>query len=594
MKKFFYLILFTVTSLVNAADIQIIELNNKSIDQLILEDKAKKIKQESNLLNDDIDNWNVLQDENISDQDNLQDPSGNVESFSENQITELLGLWENVNKEEIIFLLDNISQIQSKKLKKELLDMLNINQKLPDNFSKDDFNKLMIDTLLMLGDRKKAYEIIKSMQIDLDNKYEIFYKKFLINYLLSSYQLSEACSLRNLIENANNKLNSNFYLKIDIFCLILKEKFDEANLLNSLLIESGEIDDYFQSLYEIIKNSDNEVTIDSKNINEKNIFLYSAMHRIGNLPLTSKFLEIDPMNLSMPIILSSSTDISLRIKSAHYAFLNNLISEDSLAALYQTVDFSYEDLNNPSKFIDSIEGKVEIGMAYFYQLINIQLLPKTRLNSIIKFWEFAKKNDYEEIAFTLSLKNLDSIEPSNDLVNYGPNIAKAYIYNQDYEKAEKWILFSENLLMNDIDIENLNTTKLLLNLSNVKDGFKFNEVLLSNFEDIKQNKLNNNELFYLIFMSLGEFEKNDFELFRKINDKRSMPSLYILDMIRDSVKNDNQIQLLLSILVGMDGKSWNELHPEHFRLILMSLKEYKNGSIYNDILFEILNLNNII
>ena len=58
-----------------------------------------------------------------------------------------------------------------------------------------------------------------------------------------------------------------------------------------------------------------------------------------------------------------------------------------------------------------------------------------------------------------------------------------------------------------------------------------------------------------------------------------MPSLYMLNMIRDSAKNDNQIQLLLSILASMDGKKWNDLHPEHFRLILLSLKEYKQGNI---------------
>ena len=120
------------------------------------------------------------------------------------------------------------------------------------------------------------------------------------------------------------------------------------------------------------------------------------MHRIGNLPLASKFLEIDPINLSIPIILSSSTNIDLRIKSAHYAFSNNLISEDSLAALYQTVDFSYEELNNPSDFIGSIKDNTEISMAYFYQLINIQLLPITRLNSIINFGILLKKIDLKK------------------------------------------------------------------------------------------------------------------------------------------------------------------------------------------------------
>ena len=77
------------------------------------------------------------------------------------------------------------------------------------------------------------------------------------------------------------------------------------------------------------------------------------MHRIGNLPLTEKFLEIDPLNLSLPIILSYSSEIDLRLKSAHFAFFNNLINVDSLAALYQTVDFTYDELNNPSKVISS-------------------------------------------------------------------------------------------------------------------------------------------------------------------------------------------------------------------------------------------------
>ena len=44
----------------------------------------------------------------------------------------------------------------------------------------------------------------------------------------------------------------------------------------------------------------------------------------------------------------------------------------------------------------------------------------------------------------------------------------------------------------------------------------------------------------------------------------------------------------------MNGKTWNELHPEHFRLILLTLENYKQGDIYNDMLLEILYDNNII
>ena len=106
------------------------------------------------------------------------------------------------------------------------------------------------------------------------------------------------------------------------------------------------------------------------------------MHRVGNIPLNEKFLFLDPINTAMPIILSSSTDIKLRLKAAHLAYLNNLLNIDSLAALYQAVDFSYDELNDPSSILPSFDQNTEIGMAYYYQLINIQLLQLTRLLSI--------------------------------------------------------------------------------------------------------------------------------------------------------------------------------------------------------------------
>lgn len=594
-KLFIYLICIFFSYTLKAADIQIINLNNKSIDQLINDDETFN---DGKLIDLSEDNLEIS--ENIEDENSIEIfIDEELELITDNTIIELPGIWENVNKEEILFLFNNVTEIKSKKLKMELLNSLTINQKLPSGFKKEDFNKLIIDALLMLGDRKKAYEIIQSVQIDEESEYESFYKKFSINYLLSSYKLSEACSLRNTINNKKIEIDLNFYLKVDIFCLILEEKFNEANLLNSLLIESGEEDNYFQDLFEKLQNLELEINIDHKNINEENIFLYSAMHRIGNLPLTLKFLEIDPINLSIPIILSSSTNIDLRIQSAHFAFSNNLISEDSLAALYQTVDFSYDELNNSSDFISSIENNIEISMSYFYQLINIQLLPKTRLNAIIKFWDFAKKNNLEKIAYALSFKSLNTIVPSDEFAIYGPDISKAYIYNIDFEKAKKWLLFSENLLVDDISIKNLNSTKLLLNLSNFNDDLNFTEVLVTNLKKImqsynEQDKLNKNELFYLIFSSLGDVEQNNFKILKKITDDRYMPSLYLLNMMRNSLESNSQIQILLAVLVSMDGKKWNELHPEHFRLILLSLKDYKQGSIYNDILLEILNDNKII
>ena len=92
----------------------------------------------------------------------------------------------------------------------------------------------------------------------------------------------------------------------------------------------------------------------------------------------------------MPIILSFATDINLRLRAAHFAFLENLINIDSLAALYQTVDFTYDQLYNPSEVLSTLNGNTEIGMAYFYQLINVHSF-HYKIEAIIQFWGCRKK-----------------------------------------------------------------------------------------------------------------------------------------------------------------------------------------------------------
>ena len=149
-----------------------------------------------------------------------------------------------------------------------------------------------------------------------------------------------------------------------------------------------------------------KLQIDAANlkIDEDKIFLYSAMHRIGNIPLSNQFLLLDPINLSMPIVLSNATNIELRLKAAHIAFFNKKLNIDSLSALYQAVDFTYDELNNLSKIMPTLNKNAEKGMAYFYQLINIQILPISRLEAILKFWEFAEKNNLELIALSFHYK----------------------------------------------------------------------------------------------------------------------------------------------------------------------------------------------
>ena len=619
IKLLIFICIFFFNFNIFATEVEVIELHNKTFDQLIfendevfLDDKQKDKKKLDEVINDEKKNsvvseeiiYDVESDEDLNNNNDNDNDNDNNADNSNNLVLELPSIWEQTTKEDLIFLLKNLNTIDSKVLKNEIISNLNLNNLLPNDINENEFKKIIIDTLLKLDERKKTYQIVQSFSIDDSDTNFSFYQEFILNYLLSTYNLNEACVYRNEIKEYNLKSNSNFFLKIDIFCLVLEERFDEANLLNSLLIESGEADNYFQYLFIKLQNNQFEEKIDISvnNINEKNIFLYSAMQRIGNLPLSNQFLEMDPINLSIPIILSSETNIELRLKAAHFAFTNKLINIDSLAALYQTVDFTYKELNKPKEFLNTMKDNIEMGMAFYYQLINIQLLPITRLEAIIQFWEYAKKSNLELIAYKLSLKNLNSVEPTLELSKYGPDIAKSYIFDEDFERAEKWLLFSENSLNDNYSVSKINESRFLFNIYNYDENYDLIKILYNDLKEINSNsnKIDNqqhqiiNEFLYIIFDSLGFENKNIFLVDKKITEDRLMPSFYLLNMIRDSAVDKNQIQLLLSIIVSINGKKWNQLHPEHLKLILNKLRFYKNGILINDIILEILKDNKII
>ena len=476
MRIALYIIILFCIKPTFANEITIIELHNKSIDQILIENSENENNQQSK--------QEIIAEDIQSDKDsiNLEEKLKIIEEIDETlntyKVKELNNIWQDINKEEILYLLNNINKIHSSVLKNEIISTLSSAKIVPNGFTQEEFNRFLINSLLKLGDRKKVYEIIQSIDSSSDNINNSYYKQFTLNYLLSTYNLSEACNYRESIKDLDLNSKTNFFLKIDIFCLILEEKFDQANLLNALLIETETIqDDYFQFLLSKLIDFENELENVIFSDNSRDIFLYSAMHRIANLPLNKNFFNIDPINLSMPIILSFATDINLRLKAAHFAFLENLINIDSLSALYQTVDFTYDQLNNPSEVLNNLNGNVEIGMAYFYQLINVQLLPITRLEAIIQFWEFAEENNLESIAYQISKKSLNTIEPSSEISMYGPSIAKAYIMSKEYENANKWLLFAESAVDDKLSISKLNSSKLLLNLYAINEEENLTDIL---------------------------------------------------------------------------------------------------------------------
>ena len=557
----------------------------KSLDQLVLEQ-----------VNNDTDDLN---EENI-DVEVIDTNTSVLEDNNENN--ELVGtpiieysFLDELDSDILTKYFDNSKNIKSNVIKNEYFNYLA-------NITLDFKNKKNNQTLYLIikyfyeiGNISKAYNLINSIDLQ-DNEYKSFYKLIELNYLLSTFQLEEVCSLNDELA-LENTYESFILEKTDIFCLALKDNLSEADLLNSILLDTEvKIDQNFQNLYDIMINKNNNTKFDDifiDLINRDLIFLYTAMSRIVEIPLNESFYEVDKNNLSIPIILNKATPISLRIKAANNSFLENNLNVDSLAALYQSVDFASSQLNNPDKTIKEFENNKELLIAYYYQLINIQIFPSERIEALINFWQFANDNNLEEIAYSLSHNVTKSIEINSENIKFSPQIATSYIYNKDYEKALEWIELYENNYNAD---QNSSYSRILLNLNFADTLENFSEVLSNILNDnlITNNKINEELMYILLDVLNNDLNKNLNEDYNSIFDNRIMPSLFILNGIEEAILTNNNQKFLLYSIISINNKDWKDLHPNHLKLLLSGYSTYQNGYLLKNLILEIFQDYNIL
>ena len=590
LKLIFIFFVTLLVSFVKANEVKIIELHtNKSLDQLVLETTDKKEKE----IEEDIEDKNTLDIQQINDQE--KDNKDSDQIIDNTDITDDTVLL--INNETILDLdevilnkyLDSITSISSKVLRSEFINIL-ANAKIDnENFTEEKIYYI-IKKLYELGEIQKAYNLVK--QINSSNIIETNYLNYFylieLNFLYSSYKLEEVCDLKSILLKKNIFLPNKLLEKTDIFCLTLENNISEAKLLNSLLLET-ENDDVFQKLlnYMIVNEKNNNFQIINIVNSKELIFLYSAMLRINELPLDENFIKIDPLNLSIPVILSKSTRMNTRIKAANRAYFDKAISINSLSALYQSVDFNSDEFNQPEKTLSKIKDK-EMAMAFYYQLANMQIFPDDRLNVILEYWNFSKKMGLEEIAFKITEKIIDTFEPSAENSKFAIEIASAHIANENYEEALNWISVAE---LSGASIENIEYLKFLLDLNKNNELSTIEKYLINNFNQNSPIKDQFTlESIEVVKNFLTNKTNTEFNLFyENITDARLMPSYFLMREIEYNADKKNDLPLLFLSIISIQSKKWIELHPEHLKLILSSLSLYDDGNLTKGIILEILN-----
>ena len=484
-----------------------------------------------------------------------------------------IDMWTNSDGKKIKNIL---SKINKKELSEDAKEILNIsiltNSYFPQkNISDDEFLKIKLDWLLQNGDLKLIEEYLLKNQ-NIDKNLELI--KFLLDDYLSQSEVERACNVFDIVQEG---ISDHYLSKYEIYCLINKNKKEEAQLLFDLKKELGLNDTFFEEKFDFLMGYISEV---QKKISEKSILDFHLSHR------TISDFNFEPNELTSKIIwryLSSSNllesidnvdledlkKISMIEKATHeYNY-----KEEDLFNLYKRFKFSINQLLTVKESYKLLSKEESRALVYQGVLITTEIDSKLELIKILKsLFEEDKINN----AFKYELSNILNEIDEEDVPSNHTNFYKEFV------GGEKTIL-TKIKFNNKI----IHQSKLLNYFR--KDAPNNVDKDLNDF--LKKAKKNKKYYFSTKDIILLESLKSDGVSFsEEFNNLYEVNEYNVPYDIQLLIKNNESGMVLLRLVEVLGEDGLNDVGTETLYFITSALNQLNIDPLRNKILLKILPL----
>ena len=545
------------------------------LEKSIEEKSSEKIFEENNSDNDSIVQINdntinqieVIDNNKIDEQDlivGLYDPAENGLKID---------MWLASDGIEIKNIFKRIDKIKLSKDANQILEVaLLTNSYFPNkNINESEFIDFKIKYLI----KKKDNELIKNyLEKNDSNKYNSkLIKHYVDEYLINS-DIKNSCEIFESIKI----LNDPYLNKFKIYCLINKDRREEAQLLFDLLKETGFKDIFYEDKFNFFMGYSSE---NNQKISEKTILDFYLSHRSDSnfdykpSKKTPKYIW---KYLSSANLLENIDTIDLedyeKISLIEQATHENNYSEKELFDLYRRFQFNFNQILNVReayKLLTPSEGR-----ALIYQRLLLSEEPRNILflSSLLKD-SFTKENIGN--AFNEELKNFLIKINFEDVPS---NYSKFYLSNLD-EKNEKKL----NIKINN---KIIHQSKLLNYFKDKNEIIKIEKDTNSLLKSIKKNKkyiVSTKDLILLeALISDGiEISKKYQSLFKF--EQSNIPTDIQLLMSSDEI---GHVLLRLVEIIGADDLQ--SLDSDTLYFMITILNKLDIDTVRNDILLKVLPL----
>ena len=359
-----------------------------------------------------------------------------------------IDMWLNSNGDQLKYLFSNIAELN---LSKDAAELMNIslltNAYYPNNnITEKEFLKIKSDWLIKNNDLELIEKYLINNQVL--NLHPAL-SKYLIDEYLSTSNVEKACDI--FLKNSE-PIENDYLSKFNIYCLINKDKKEEAQLIFDLKKELGFKDKYYENKINYLFGYEKKI---NESISEKSILDFHLAHRTNpnfsfepnenTNKLIWKYLASSNLLYKIEEIEINELDkISLIEKATH----DKNYPEIDLFELYKRFQFNINQLLNAKNSFKTLSNSIE-ARALIYQKILLESEPVEKLK-LLKILKNSFENDSIADAFDLELKvflkemnpteipdNLTSFYYTNIRVNQ--NVEKKIKLNNDIIHQSKLI-----------------------------------------------------------------------------------------------------------------------------------------------------------
>ena len=433
------------------------------------------------------------------------------------------------------------------------------------NISEEEFLDLKIGWLIK-NEKDELIEEFLNKNGNFPNKKKVI--QYLVDKNIAKADLNKACKKVDFI---NKEIKDSYLEKFKIYCLIFKNKRNEAQLVFDILKEQNLSDSFFNNKINFLLglSKETETKINDKNL--LNFYLSSVTVKNFNYEpndKTDKFIW-EYLNAANLITVNDIKD-SEKIKNLELAANNNSLNKEKIFEIYRKKKFDLNTLINAEEVFQSLEALES--RALIYQKFLLSDSPTKKIEMLVLLKDLFKKDNLSNIFTIFMSERLKEINTA-DIPDSYKNIVEENIVSEEELKLGK-IKYNDKILHKSRVVKYYTepetpVKKVQKDLENIYKKIRRNKNYFFSVKDL-----------VLVESLLMDGVKIPKEIkYKKISEKYSVPENLL------KLQEDNKIGLLALKFVEILGEDEvYDLDPETIYFITNILNRAKLIKFRNKII----------